>query len=33
MPVEAFIQTGDRSFLSFLTKPLRDQLNRSFRHG
>jgi HlyD family secretion protein len=32
MPVEAFIQTGERSFLSFLTKPLRDQLNRSFRH-
>jgi HlyD family secretion protein len=31
MPVEAFIQTGERSFLSFITKPLRDQLNRSFR--
>jgi HlyD family secretion protein len=31
MPVEAFIQTGERSFLSYITKPLRDQLNRSFR--
>jgi HlyD family secretion protein len=31
MPVEAFIQTGERSLLSFITKPLRDQLNRSFR--
>jgi HlyD family secretion protein len=31
MPVEAFVQTGERSFLSFITKPLRDQFNRSFR--
>jgi HlyD family secretion protein len=31
MPVEAFIQTEDRSLLSFITKPLRDQLGRSFR--
>jgi HlyD family secretion protein len=31
MPVEAFIQTGERSLLSYITKPLRDQLNRSFR--
>jgi HlyD family secretion protein len=31
MPVEAFIQTGERSLLSYITKPIRDQLNRSFR--
>lgn len=33
MPVEAFIQTGDRSLLSYITKPLRDQLSRSFREN
>jgi HlyD family secretion protein len=33
MPVEAFIQTGERSLLSFITKPLLDQINRAFRHG
>jgi HlyD family secretion protein len=31
MPVEAFIQTGDRTVLSYLVKPLHDQLMRSFR--
>jgi HlyD family secretion protein len=31
MPVEAFIQTGDRTMLSYLIKPLHDQLMRSFR--
>jgi len=31
MPVEAFIQTGERTMLSYLTKPLHDQLMRSFR--
>jgi len=31
MPVEVYIRTGDRSMLSFLTKPLRDQFNRAFR--
>jgi len=31
MPVEAFIQTGDRTMISYLTKPLRDQLTRAFR--
>jgi HlyD family secretion protein len=31
MPVEAFVQTGDRTVLSYLTKPLRDQFMRSFR--
>ena len=31
MPVEAFIQTGDRTMLSYLVKPLHDQLKRAFR--
>jgi HlyD family secretion protein len=31
MPVEAFIQTGDRTALSYLMKPLSDQLSRAFR--
>ena len=31
MPVEAFIQTGDRTMLSYLLKPLHDQLMRAFR--
>ena len=31
MPVEAFVQTGDRTMLSYLMKPLRDQLMRAFR--
>jgi HlyD family secretion protein len=31
MPVEAFVQTGDRTMLSYLIKPLKDQLMRSFR--
>lgn len=31
MPVEAFIQTGERSVLSYLTKPLTDNIMRSFR--
>ena len=31
MPVEAFIQTGERTVLSYLTKPLTDQINRAFR--
>jgi HlyD family secretion protein len=31
MPVEAFIQTGSRSALSFLTKPLTDQVARAFK--
>jgi HlyD family secretion protein len=31
MPVEAFIQTGERTMLSYLVKPLRDQLMRTFR--
>jgi HlyD family secretion protein len=33
MPVEAYIQTGERSLLSFITKPLRDQVSRAFRSG
>jgi len=31
MPVEAFMQTGDRTMLSYLAKPLSDQLMRAFR--
>ena len=31
MPVEAFIQTGNRTMLSYLVKPLQDQLKRAFR--
>jgi len=31
MPVEAFIQTGERTMLSYLIKPLHDQLLRAFR--
>jgi HlyD family secretion protein len=31
MPVEAFVQTGDRTMLSYLMKPLQDQLVRAFR--
>ena len=33
MPVEVFIQSGERSLLSYLTKPLRDQFNRAFREN
>jgi HlyD family secretion protein len=31
MPVEVFIQTGEREVLSYLVKPLRDQLARAFK--
>jgi HlyD family secretion protein len=31
MPVEAFVQTGDRTLMSYLVKPLKDQLMRAFR--
>jgi len=31
MPVEAFIQTGERTMLAYLVKPLQDQLMRAFR--
>jgi HlyD family secretion protein len=31
MPVEAFVQTGDRTLMSYLVKPLSDQLMRAFR--
>jgi membrane fusion protein, type I secretion system len=31
MPVEAFIQTGERTALSYLVKPISDQLMRSWR--
>ena len=31
MPVEAFIQTEERTMLSYLLKPLSDQARRAFR--
>jgi HlyD family secretion protein len=31
MPVEAFVQTGRRTVISYLIKPLRDQLARAFK--
>src|SRR6201995_616379 len=31
MPAEAFVQTGDRTVMSYLMKPLRDQLMRAFK--
>ena len=31
MPVEAFVQTGDRTVISYLMKPLKDHFNRAFR--
>jgi HlyD family secretion protein len=33
MPVEAFIQTGSRTAISYFLKPLSDQVMRSFREG
>jgi HlyD family secretion protein len=31
MPVESFIKTADRSVMSYVVKPLQDQINRAFR--
>jgi HlyD family secretion protein len=31
MPVEAFVQTGERTVMSYLVKPLYDQITRAFR--
>lgn len=31
MPVEVFLQTGNRSVMSYLVKPLQDQIMRAFR--
>jgi HlyD family secretion protein len=31
MPVEAFIQTGERTMIAYLLKPLHDQFMRAFR--
>lgn len=31
MPVEVYVSTGSRSMLSYVTKPMRDQLARAFR--
>ena len=31
IPVEAFVQTGERTVISYLVKPLRDQVQKAFR--
>jgi len=31
MPAEVYIETGRRSLISYLLKPLRDQFMRAFR--
>ena len=31
MPVDAFIQTGERTVMSYLVRPMMDQLGRAFR--
>ncbi|GBG14429.1 membrane fusion protein, protease secretion system [Novimethylophilus kurashikiensis] len=33
MPVEVVVKTGERSFMSYLLKPLQDRLARSFKEG
>lgn len=33
MPVETFIQTGERTMLSYIIKPLSDQIKRAFREN
>ena len=31
MPVEAFVKTSERTVMSYLMKPLSDQISRAFR--
>jgi HlyD family secretion protein len=31
MPAEAYLQTGSRSALSYMLRPLTDQIGRAFR--
>ncbi len=33
MPAEVYVQTGDRSILSFIIKPMLDQIRNAFREG
>jgi HlyD family secretion protein len=33
MPVEVFVETDSRTVLSYLIKPLADQVMRTFRDG
>jgi HlyD family secretion protein len=33
MPVEGFIKTGERRVLTYLLKPLSDQIARAFRES
>jgi protease secretion system membrane fusion protein len=31
MPVEVVVKTGERTFITYLTKPLSDRMARSFK--
>jgi HlyD family secretion protein len=31
MPAEVLIQTAERTFFDYLSKPIRDSMNRAFR--
>lgn len=31
MPIESFIRTGERTVISYLTKPIREQINKAWR--
>jgi HlyD family secretion protein len=33
MPVEAFVRTGERTMLAYLTKPITDQIERAFKEN
>jgi hypothetical protein len=33
MPVEAFLQTSPRTLMSYLVKPMRDQIAKTFKGG
>jgi hypothetical protein len=33
MPVDTFLETSERTVLSYLVKPLRDQIMKAFRDG
>jgi HlyD family secretion protein len=33
MPVEVSIDTGERTFFEYLTKPISDSVSRAFRDG
>jgi protease secretion system membrane fusion protein len=33
MPVEVLVKTGERSFMNYIIKPLRDRISRSFKEN